>query len=92
MKLSELLKTEDQWTQHTNARDRRGMKVDPLSENAVKWCLLGGFVKCFHNEENARFKLLRLQDLTKKDITDFNDESTFEDVRALIEKFENETQ
>lgn len=36
---------EEEWTQTTYARDERGYAVNPRSERATRWCMLGRIAK-----------------------------------------------
>lgn len=46
MKVREVL-TEATWLQHTYASDRVGDRINPRSEAAACWCLVGAISKCY---------------------------------------------
>ena len=82
MKISELLCDESKWCKEHNAVDAQGNSVYHGSEEAVKWCLLGAFLKCGLIPE--------LGQIINVDITEFNDDpsTTFQDVLEVIRKYE----
>ncbi len=47
--LRRLLSRPDRWGQGEAAMDSAGISVDPLSSDAVCWCLLGGLSKVTEN-------------------------------------------
>ena len=87
MKLSELLKTKDQWCQHKLAVNDLGNEVDSLDTDAVKWCLMGAIEKCF-SERKKVYKTIVSLIKPFTCVSDFNDESTFKDVKKVIKEFE----
>ena len=91
MKLSELFKTKDQWTQHEYAKTKEGGPIDPNHEKAVCWCLIGGIMKCFG--EGAGCVISEFKRLAFRrgflNIVHFNDSSSFEEIKAVIEEFED---
>jgi len=51
MKVQDLLSTPDRWTQGALARSAGGDPVDPLSEDAVAWCLVGAIMRCYSHSQ-----------------------------------------
>ena len=44
MKLSEFFKTHE-WVRGRHAVDKNGLKIEPLSQDAVGFCLIGGWMR-----------------------------------------------
>jgi len=98
MKVKELLADPTSWTQGGFARDIWGCGLPPRDEQAICWCIAGGIEKCYPNFEEkkeARKKILRVIDpeidpenriLLLNTIFDFNDKSTHEEVRKVLEQ------
>ena len=86
MKPSELLDSPEKWTTGELARDKDGNKCDPLSPEAVCWCIEGayrkvnGFVKIDLHVGRSLMELLRLDESPFA----FNDSHTFEEVRQVL--------
>ena len=81
MKVSELLCDESKWCKGSNAVDAQGNEVYCHSADAVRWCLLGAFLRC-------RQSPLILGQITNRQITVFNDDSstTFQEVLGNMKK------
>lgn len=82
-----LLENEKRWTTHAEARDAAGELVDPKSEKAVCWCLLGAIRKV-SNTTDERVALLVVLDnrlgQSLMTLALFNDFSTHQDILQLI--------
>lgn len=90
--IDQILATEQQWTQGCGARDVNGKKVNPMSDDAVQWCLQG-----------AAWKVTGLQlpysqicmafyagmNLPQTFIGEFNDGSTFAEMKAMLAEAKN---
>jgi hypothetical protein len=99
MKIKELLKSEEKWTKDEAARDKDGDRVSESSDRAVSFCLVGAFWKCYPDgDDETRRKLANVilekhpdralpHLMPSNVIIDFNDNqnTTFEDVRAVLE-------
>ncbi len=46
----EIIKDEENWCKDYYAKDPSSKNVDPLSDRACKWCILGSVVKASSNE------------------------------------------
>ena len=44
-----LLASEHRWTSGAWAREARGNRCSPLSQNAVRWCAVGALQKCAYD-------------------------------------------
>jgi hypothetical protein len=89
MKIQELLDLPDKWTTGSRARNDRDLFVEPGSEEAVKWCLMGALDKCYPLNGHARARMAIEHELFKwgwKSIEAFNDSclTTFEQLREVI--------
>ncbi len=92
MKIKELLSSPDKWTKKMLARNEQGKEVAVMSSDAACWCLLGALCKCY--DRNAKgydeamrciYAALALNDRTGDwSIGDFNDNSTYDEVVALV--------
>jgi len=93
MKIKELLTDESKWTKLYGARNENNDPVNPRSSEAVCWCLIGAYIKCYgygHNDEiymRLRNKTLELNNI---EIDSFNDSptTTFADIRKLVEELD----
>lgn len=98
MKLQELFKTPEHWTQNSFARDSDGNKLEEPSESAVCFCLLGALQK-YHggNIQKAVFRIIRYLEKDKSFVFDaklsyesnlirWNDDPsrTIEDIQKLV--------
>lgn len=82
----ELLSDEKRWTKGASARDATGDDVDPRSERAVCWCVVGAVVKSTLGMLHQEAALNQVHDVVDEPIPEFNDAptSTHADVlRAL---------
>lgn len=95
MKIQELLSDDSKWTQRANARAADTTKRPPRSPEAMCWCLVGAFLKCYapgtpeYCDANLRLSLaLQVIDRKAPSVADWNDkpERTFKEVQALIKK------
>lgn len=95
MRVIDLLASQKQWTRERYARDIHGLSEHPLLDTAVGWCLIGAVRKCYGYKEEANIAMSKLArtiiELGYREdgaIACFNDasETTFEDIRKVIEK------
>lgn len=94
MKVKELLKTEDKWTQGYYARTKTGTFVDATNRSAVCYCLRGAVEKCYRKagariEAEAKLRAA-IRKFTKGqclELVTFNDAlgRTFEDIKKVVE-------
>ena len=100
MKVKELLKDENCWTQYKNSRDKYGEGVDPDSNDACCWCLAGAMIKVYGEAMATSKEFSRLTDTAQTlfsirglswddnySFVRFNDNpnTTFEDVKKVVE-------
>jgi len=85
MKPSELLDSPEKWTTGELARDKDGNKCDPLSPEAVCWCIEGAYRRVYGYDMEAIIGvfLIRQLGLTETAFR-FNDSHTFEEVRQVL--------
>lgn len=92
MTLKELFDSPDKWCKGNFAKDKDGNCVGHHDENAVRWCLLGGCLKCL-GTKTLNLDLKTLNDLiaerTGKSITAFNDDpnTTFNDILEVLNEW-----
>ena len=88
MKILELLDRPDRWTKGANARNASGGRVDIHSDEAVRWCLDGGTVKCgvsnLATETKLKQACLSLYGTVYYGYWQDQPETTWEQVRALL--------
>ncbi len=88
MKLKNLFKTKSTWTQEAFARNKNNDIVSVNSRNSVKYCLMGGLIKCykFNDHPNILDKLFKETGTTN--LVTWNDSSLrkFQDVKKLVNK------
>ncbi len=86
MTLKELFNSPDKWCKRQLAEDKNGNWCSPNDERAVRWCLLGGCMKCLG------FETLRdvIRERTGQPITIFNDapDTTFDDILEVLQEWE----
>lgn len=89
MKLKDLLCNEDKWTQGALARNADGEPVDPESEEAVCWCLIGGIHRCCVRPVDVFAMESKLNDFVNKNygvcIVSFNETQTFEKIKSVLD-------
>lgn len=95
MKVYELLSDESKWAQYALAKTKEGSTCDPLSREAVCWCLRGAVIKCYgmYNYEEGSSSVRVLEkiatELTRMNVTTWisawqdNKTRTFAEVRDL---------
>lgn len=92
MKIKELLTDESKWTKEVNARDSRGVPIDPNSDGASCFCIIGAIFKCYpdpqeHNDVYDKIKAEVTSRYPTPFLSDWNDhEATFEQIREVLEK------
>jgi len=78
------------WTRGCLARDANGREVDPVSDQATCWCVIGAIDSVTGNENNASHGAVTVLDsaLEGREIADFNDDpaTTQTDVIALFDR------
>jgi hypothetical protein len=95
MKVKDLLRDEQRWTQGALARDYCGRECMPGSPDAEAWCLVGAIFRVYHegseiNEAiDAVTRLIvgyRIDGIDE--VEEWNDDPgrTFAEVKAVIEK------
>lgn len=90
VQLRDLLADPKRWTKHQMARTETNYPVSPLSEEAAKWCLLGGLCKI--TNDNRGFSSayigarLALRSAAESTVAAFNDYAIHEDVMAAIDR------
>ena len=89
MKIKDLLKTKQDWTQGTLARDKDG-NAHFSETNSTSWCLGGAIERCYPNRKIRNKVHLDVVGIIKMEIADWNDDPkrTFADVRKLIEEMD----
>lgn len=94
MKMIELLKGPECWTQGANARRPDGSGTDSRDPEACQWCLIGAFVKCYGHTGTAESpEYQKLRDAIKEvigyneSIICFNDlrAKSFDDIKKVLE-------
>jgi hypothetical protein len=89
MTLQELFTDETKWCKGAVARDANGYPVLSDSPSAVCWCLYGGIEICYPDDfYAAESKFTDALPEGFLEVSQFNDddETTFADVRAAIER------
>jgi hypothetical protein len=88
MKVCELLTDKTKWTQFAVARDADGMEVDPDSDKAQSFCLIGAIIKCYskNSDQDMIHKIVRPHLFDASFLSEWNDADprTFEDVKSLV--------
>lgn len=70
MKAYELLADPESWIKGTVAKNKNNEPVKPLSQLAVKWCLIGAVYKCYPNN---KFSMLTKLSNRIYDVSVWND-------------------
>lgn len=98
MKVKDFLNSPEKWTRGVLAKGKFKRSINPESEEACSWCLLGAIIKCYDNDlekmkaKNKIHQVLLTMGYIIQDSFDaiviFNDESTttFEEIRLVIEE------
>jgi hypothetical protein len=77
------------WARHALATDAAGGRVEPSSEAATAFCLLGGFLRVYGRDFRAYYHfLMAVQQATGMPATAFNDHPAHskQDILTLLEK------
>lgn len=90
MKVWQLLSDESKWTKGFAARSVYGAPIDPRSNEAVCWCLVGAIARCygddvhFHNVRNL------IADKVGRTEASWNDtpKRTYSEVYALVKELD----
>ena len=94
VKGKDLISDPERWTKGYAARDKKGIRVIAMSEDAVKWCMIGAIRKVVDEEEYSH-ELHMAQVLLRRHLPgnhrllfEFNDDraTTHEDVMTLFDK------
>lgn len=91
MKLRELFSSPEKWTKGAMARTFEGRPVHSHHPDAVCWCFMGGKIKCYSSltdEESDAFYARITKRLIVDSIIEWNDQATFEQVKALVEELD----
>lgn len=88
-KARELITPREKWTQEIYAQGTDGWDIDPIDEDACKWCLLGA-LRCvghFRGDRNIPAQIMdTLLGIASIPVHTFNDTHTHEEVLALLDK------
>jgi hypothetical protein len=88
MKTYELLDTPEKWTKGAFARDSKGDPVDPVSPEAVCWCIEGALQKCYPNYDDrweaVYYRLLEVRKYGGIIFWQDNPERTYEEVIEVL--------
>ena len=94
-KIRELLTDESKWTKWTSARNKFDRATRPQDPDAICWCLVGAFNKCYPGYNLERESVSeKLSDAVfsrfHKFINQWNDDParTFAEVKALVEELD----
>ncbi len=87
MTLAELFDSPARKTSAVLARNAEDLPVDPLSESAVCWCILGGLRRCYPNIGDYYAACDRVVAVIGSHcIGKWNDSASWEEVREAITK------
>lgn len=75
-----LIGKEDRWTTEDSAKDANGNAVNPLSDEACRWCLDGAFERCGLSSFDSEKAL----GLPQHETPVFNDSHTHAEVLELL--------
>ena len=89
MKCWELLDSKNKWAHHAFARNRDGLAVNALEDNACQWCVLGAICVCYPNQkENAQASNKLYNFLNTKDVGSWNDTSSYENIFSVLKELD----
>lgn len=90
MKIKELLSDKSKWIQHTYAVEIIGGHVNPHSDKAVAFCLLGALARCYGGSNEYMEVKARIVKKVGWYISLWNDDENriFEEVKALVEELD----
>lgn len=89
-RIDALLDSPERWTQDVGARNAAGEKCDPLSPDAVSWCLIGAaWCATWDTEKYPVVMSTFNQALDKigvqyETISEYNDRATFTEIKRVI--------
>lgn len=89
LEMDRLLLSDKCWTQEVGARDIDGKPVDPVSQDAVCWCLQGAAWKVTQNQEHYTQVAMSLREainLPQITIGEYNDDTDFPTIKQLLHK------
>lgn len=86
--MRELFEDEKRWTKGDSAKDITGHWINPLSDEAVCWCLSGGLRVVYWDSTKLRQVEETLLKLCDGSIPAWNDDParTIDDVRRLVKE------
>ena len=96
MKIKELL-TKENWIKGFESLDQDGGPMNPRSEYAFCWCIVGAINKCYQKDDKERNNVLYAIQAkighrgdAELGVSGWNDkeERTFEDVKKLVEELD----
>jgi hypothetical protein len=81
-----LIEKPEHWTKDEDARDLHGLPVDPLDDDAARWCI-GGAIRRIGGGSGTPevYDVIRAV-ISDEFISRFNDEHTHVEVLALFDK------
>jgi hypothetical protein len=88
---TQLLSKHQRWTRHGLALDAKGKPCEPISPQAVRWCMMGALAKCAHDaSKNASRAYLLGLDIARKShdapLHLLNQTCDFHQVRAAMQR------
>ena len=91
MKPSELLADSNRWCKGEVAVNELGLGINPKSDEAVKWCLVGAANKCIPDFNEFCKLIEKICEITKQNVPYFNDnpETTHEQMLEVLRKAES---
>lgn len=66
MKVHELIYDPDYWIKNADAHDSAGAEINPRSERARCWCLLGAIKKCYFDATTREYVYKKFADRIRK--------------------------
>ena len=90
MKIKELLSDPTKWTQRVLARNEDRLEVVSDSNDAICWCLMGAFIKCYPDKDISSDEWQKLSIACDRQVTIWNDdvERTFDEIKELVERLD----
>lgn len=90
MKIRELLTDEAKWTRGAYARNKENRATGTRNDDAVRWCLMGAKWKCYYDtdQHESVSGALEAEIGSGWNLTRWNDNATFADVKALVERLD----
>lgn len=87
MKIKELLSDESKWTQGAHARDKDEIPVNSQSPEAVRWCLVGAWEKCYPPRSYGEWEAWEAlsKRFAPRSVSTANDSLTFAEIKAELD-------